>query len=428
MPTDAGCVGGSVSKLSVTMSNEVMSQIIRLLYITAVPRTQVSFLRGQNGFMAERGFELHSICTPGPGLEELHKRDGVEVHPISITRLITPFRDLLSLFRVYWTLRRVKPTIIHVSTPKAALMGALAATAAGVPIRLFLVRGLATENTRGMKRRLFRVAERLTAALCHRTVFVSKSLQKFAWKEGIVPFGEGAIAANGMSNGVNTSHFCPDSVKERRRQGAGGETEECPLQVLGFVGRLCRDKGIEDLVVAWDELREEFPQLRLLLVGDWEAERPVSSKVRQRLENDPKVCLAGQVADVRGDLKSMTVFAYPSYREGFPNAPMEAAAMGLPVVATQVAGCVDAVQDGVTGTLVPPRDPEALAAAIRRYLNDPALRRQHGMAGRERVVRDFRPEIVWEAMYQEYVRLLEERGLPVPVQDSSMADSNRRAA
>jgi lipopolysaccharide/colanic/teichoic acid biosynthesis glycosyltransferase len=146
-------------------------------------------------------------------------------------------------------------------------------------------------------------------------------------------------------------------------------------------------------------------------VGPWEENDKVSQSVRHDLESDPRVVLVGSQHDVAPFYKCMSMFVYPSHgTEGFPNAPMEAAAMALPVIASRVVGCVDAVVDGITGALVPPRDPRALAAAIRRYFKDPELRWEHGRAGRERVVRDFRQELIWEAFYQVYLQALKKEG------------------
>ena len=392
---------------------------VRLAYITTIPGTQWMFLRGQNAYLSARGFELHAISSPGPRLTAVGERDGATVHPVPIARTIAPLRDLVSLVKLYRTLRRVRPQIVQVSTSKAALLGAIAARLARVPIRVFLVRGLASEHVRGFKHWLFQRLERLTAQLCNSVLCVSPSLLEHAQAEGILRAREGLVPGNGMSNGIDAERFNPETVGPAElpavdRSAKNGRPESHEF-VVGFVGRLADDKGIGDLAAAWRVLRREFVNSRLLLVGAWEAAASVSALVREDLEADPRVIFTGRVEDVAPYYKRMDLFIFPSHgSEGFPNAPTEAACMGIPVVATNVIGCVDSVRDGITGTLVPPSDPEALVEAIRTYLDDGELRKQHGRNGRERVLREFRPETVWEAMYAEYCRLLEANGLPLP--------------
>jgi glycosyltransferase involved in cell wall biosynthesis len=183
--------------------------------------------------------------------------------------------------------------------------------------------------------------------------------------------------------------------------------------VAGFVGRIVRDKGLIELTKAWQVLRDEFPMLHLLLAGFFEPFDPVPPEVERILRTDPRIHLAGYVDNPAPIYAASDVFAFPTYREGFGLVAVEAAAMELPVVATRIPGVVEAVEDGVTGTLVPPRDAEALARAIRIYLNDPDLRRRHGRAGRDRALRRFDPEKLCDEMYREYLDLLRERGLPV---------------
>ena len=387
---------------------------MRLAYVTTLPITQFLFLRGQNDYMARHGFELHAVCSPGQELDRLVERDGVAAHPVPISRRIAPGADLVALVRLYLVLRRIRPHVAHLSTPKAALLGAIAVWAARVPVRVYFVRGTATEGAAGRSRTLFRLLETLTARLCTATICVAPSLLRFLRDEGIVRPGEGTVLACGMSNGVDAERFA--AADAARAPGAA--------PVIGFVGRLARDKGVEDLAAAWRVLRERFPDARLLLVGPWEDEGAVAPECRAALEADARVEMPGLVSDPVPWLARMTVFAYPSHgTEGFPNAPMEAAAAGLPVVATRVVGCVDAVVDGETGRLVPPADPRALADAVAVYLGDAALARAHGRAGRLRVRRDFQREAIWAALLGAYRRGLEQAGVaPAPQARAAVAE------
>jgi glycosyltransferase involved in cell wall biosynthesis len=184
--------------------------------------------------------------------------------------------------------------------------------------------------------------------------------------------------------------------------------------VLGFVGRIVRDKGIEELAQAWCAVRDEHPEARLLVVGPFEPQDPVAPETEALLRSDPRIHLTGMDWNTPPLYAAMDALVLPTYREGFPNTPLEAAAMGLPVIATRIPGCVDAVADGLTGTLVPPADAHALADAMRKYLANPALRRAHGVAGQERIRLSFRQEVIWGELFALYVRLLQRQKLPAP--------------
>jgi glycosyltransferase involved in cell wall biosynthesis len=223
------------------------------------------------------------------------------------------------------------------------------------------------------------------------------------------------VFAGGSGNGVDAiQRFHPERFDQSERAAIRSELGVAPGDlVIGFVGRIVRDKGIRELAAAWQELRELHPRARLVLVGPIEPQDPIDPAVMRQLAADDRVTLTGEVADTSRLYAAFDVVVLPSYREGFPNVPLEAAAMELPVVATQIPGCVDAVVDGETGTLAAPRDALALRDAILRYLDDPDLRRCHGLAGRARVLREFRQEDIWRAIYHEYARLLADRGIPM---------------
>jgi len=268
----------------------------------------------------------------------------------------------------------------------------------------------------GVKRAVLRWAEKISCGLSHQVLCISHSLRDVAVSEGICSPEKIKVLGCGSGQGVDgRDRFNPRRINRLAGSRLRREYDiPADAPVVAFIGRIVRDKGMLELVAAWNRLRERFPSLHLLIAGRFEPQDRVAPEVERVLREDDRIHLAGYVEDTPSFYSAMDVLVFPTYREGFPNVLLEAAAMEVPVVATRIPGCVDAVEDGVTGTLVPVRDAEALADATERYLRDPQLRRRHGRAGRRRVLRDFRPEVIREAMYQEYVRLREAKGLPVP--------------
>jgi glycosyltransferase involved in cell wall biosynthesis len=388
---------------------------IRLLHLTTIPMS-LTFLRGQPAYMAARGMEVQALSSPDPALLAFGEAEGVPVHGVRMLRRISPLQDLGALARVVRVLRRVRPHIVHAHTPKGGLLGMLAAWQARVPVRIYHMRGLPMATAMGKRRALLRTTERASCALAHRVFCVSHSLRDVAVAEGLCPPEKITVPGGGSGQGVDAAgRFDPARLPEGTRTAVrAGFGIPADAPVVGFIGRVVRDKGVGELAEAWGRLRADFPDARLLVVGPFEPQDPLAPAVEAALRNDPRVVLAGEDWDTPRLYAAMDVVVLPSYREGFPNVPLEAAAMELPVVATRVPGCVDAVADGETGTLVPARDGSALETALRAYLADAALRRVHGRAGRARVMRAFRRELVWEAIFQEYAHLLRARGLPAP--------------
>jgi len=326
-------------------------------------------------------------------------------------RRITPLRDLVALFRIWRILRTARPCVVHAHTPKAGLLGMVAAWLARVPVRIYHLHGLEHLNRTGLLRRLLRFTDRTACALANRVLCVSRSNREIAIADAICPAHKIRVLLNGSINGVDTERFSPpDAASRHAAREALGLSDQA--FVVGFVGRVVREKGLVELADAWRVLRDEFPDLRLLIVGGHERQRdPVPQEVMERLASDRRVILRGQDWDTPRMYAAMDVLVLPTHREGFGVAALEAAAMGLPVIATRIPGCVDAVLDGVTGTLVPAHDAPSLAAAIRNYRTDPELRRLHGRAGRMRVLGQFRQEAMWRATADEYHALMAEHGL-----------------
>jgi lipopolysaccharide/colanic/teichoic acid biosynthesis glycosyltransferase len=382
----------------------------RLVHVTTVPQT-LGFLTGQADFLREEGLETFAISSPGEELDRFCERENVRGFAIEMARQITPWRDLIAVWRISKILRRLKPQIVHAHTPKAGLLAMIAARTCGVPVRIFHVHGLPHSTATGVRRRLLKWSTKIACALATRVLCVSFSIRDAAIAESLVPAGKIAVPANGSINGIDAlGVFNPDSLaggtRERVRARLGIAPES---RVIGFVGRAVNDKGLRELAQAWRRIREEFPDLHWIIVGAEEPHDPLPAEAADVLRNDSRVHVTGWRHDLPQFYSAMDVMVLPSYREGFPVTPLEAAAMRVPVAATRIAGCVEAIEDGHTGTLIPPRDPAEIARAVRAYLADPELRRAHGNAARNRVLEKYRPIEIWRALASEYSRLLKRR-------------------
>ncbi len=377
----------------------------RLIHVTTVPASFV-FLEYQVEHLLDAGWEVEMVTSPGPGADAFSRRFGARVHTVKMERAITPVRDLDALARLTDLLLDRAPDIVHAHTPKGGLLGMMSATAALVPSRVYHMRGLVTLTASGLKRRMLVEAERMSCRLAHRVICQSASLRRAAMDQNLAPAEKLSVLAKG-SNGVDTDRFDPAvwaSEGRTIRRGLGISDDDL---VIGFVGRLVHDKGIDELAEAWRNLRTSFANAHLVLVGPWEERDPVPAATRRALETDPRVHLVGFQRPTEPWYAAFDMLTLPSHREGFPNVPLEAAAMELPVVSTFATGCIDAVDDGSTGRLVPVGDARGLEHALRAYIEDEELRDRHGKAGRARVLRDFRPEIIQvevESLYNELLR------------------------
>lgn len=389
--------------------------MVRLALIVTSPVTARVLMRGQLSDLASRGFEVCLITSPGFEVDEVRDREGVDVIEVPMAREISFASDLVSTWRVYRALRRLRPQIANASTPKAGLIGMLAAYLAGVPVRIYLNRGLRLETKTGFSRWVLKCAERIASKCANHVIFVSHSLRLRYLELGLGPPEKTIVLGSGSSNGVDVERYRPvaegnpGKLRQRlaKQLGIRGDT-----LVVGFVGRLTQDKGIRDLFEAFTKLLLRCPEAHLLLVGEFEEGDPLPEELRARLKEHPKVSITGMVKDPAPYYEAFTVLAFPSYREGLPNVPLEAAACGLPVVGYVATGTIDAIEDGVSGTLVPIGDIEAFSAALSSYLEEPRKAASHGAAGRRRIERCFRRELVWEQWAKTYEELLDKCNPP----------------
>jgi len=347
-------------------------------------------LTGRLRALREAGFRVTLISSPGELLDRTAAREGVEAIGLRMEREIAPLADVVSLLRLWWLLVRLRPDVAEFSTPKAGLLGSIASLFAGVPARIYMLRGLKLETATGFKRAVLLTAERVTSACAQVVLCNSRSMRAEAVALGVAPMEKLRLLGDGSSNGVNVERFSPGTSDVRARLKI---PTDAPL--VGFVGRLTRDKGIPELIEAFDGILQREPRAVLMLVG-WfdESEDALDARWKERIGAHPRIYCTGFVPDTAPYYRAMDLMVLPTWREGFPNVVLEAAASGIPVVTTGCTGSRDSVLDNLTGLLVPPGDAAAISDAVLMLLCQPMRRRQMGSAGRRWVVDHFSDERV----------------------------------
>jgi glycosyltransferase involved in cell wall biosynthesis len=323
----------------------------------------------------EMGMDTTVVAPGGPGEDPALMCPGVRFRSVSMKREISPVRDIWTLWQLSRMLRSIRPAITNMSTPKMGFLGGIAAFAAGVPHRIYTLRGLRYETTRSWKRALLMACERIACLSAHQVICISRSVKDTVLRDGITDASKVVLLGERASEGIRLlDRPVPDANSELALRRLLDIPEGS--QVLGFVGRLTRDKGIQQLVECCQILRGEGRDVHLLLLGAFELGDPVDPATAAWIRSCPQVHWRGYVANPEPYYPLMDLFVFPTHREGLGKVLLEAAAAGKPVVSTRTTGVVDVVLDGVTGILVPPGDSEALAQAARRILDD------NGMAAR----------------------------------------------
>jgi glycosyltransferase involved in cell wall biosynthesis len=384
-----------------------------VVHVTTIDMSLELLLGPQLEAIAAAGYRVVGASAPGPHVETLTRR-GIEHVPLAhATRAMAPAEDARALAELVGLFRRIRPAIVHTHTPKPGIYGRLAARLARVPVVVNTVHGLyALPEDPWPKRAVVYGLERLAATCSDAELLVSP--------EDLTTLRRLRVPADRLTvigNGVDLERFDPrtvtprDRAAARRELGATGDDDV----VVGLVGRLVREKGYPEVFEAAARLRPLWPELRIAVVGPEEPNKAdgLTAADRQAAEQ-AGVRFLGARDDVVRLYAGMDIHVLASHREGFPLSPMEAAAMGIPVVATDIRGCREAVVDGVTGLLVPPRDPGALAGAIARLAYDPDERRRLGRAARRRAQDAFDHRRSIDLVLATYERLLARAGHPVP--------------
>jgi glycosyltransferase involved in cell wall biosynthesis len=381
-----------------------MNKIIRT---STVSVSLDKLLEGQLKYL-NRFYNVLAVSGASKSLEVVKEREGVRVIPIKMQRNISLFEDLISLWKLYKIFKREKPLIIHSITPKAGLLSMLAGLFAGVPIRMHTFTGLIFPTRTGFMQKVLIAMDRLLCS-CATHVYpegqgVKKDLQDFNITKKPLK-----VLANGNINGINTSYFNSSLFQTKEivnlRKNLGFNEQDV---VFVFVGRMVGDKGINELIMAFKQLINNNQQLtvKLLLVGPFEEKLDrLQAATLIEIEDNPNIISVGSQQDVRPYFVLSNVLVFPSYREGFPNVVIQAGAMGLASIVTNINGCNEIIKEGKNGWIIPVKDEEAILNAMQNCLTNTKELNRLSKNSRNLIVNRYKQKVVWEAILNEYKTL-----------------------
>lgn len=380
----------------------------KIIRIATVPLSLDKLLEGQLAFL-NRHFKVVGVSSDGAQLKQVAKREGVRVLPIEMERSIAPLKDLVSLWKLYRLFRNEKPLMVHSITPKAGLLSMIAAYFANVPIRIHTFTGLVFPSKKGFLKLLLIQMDKFLCAFATHVYPEGKGVKNDLLKYKITkkPL---KILANGNVNGINLEVFnrqnFPNDQISTLRTSLGIQENDF---VFIFVGRLVGDKGINELIGAFKKLTAngQQPQAKLLLVGPFEHELdPLQSVTLNSIKNSPNIISVGYQDDVSLYFAIANVLVFPSYREGFPNVVLQAGAMELPSIVTNINGCNEIILEGKNGWVIPVKNEEALEQAMLNCVLDEEAFKYAKSNSRQMIKNRFQQKEVWEALLIEYNLLI----------------------
>ena len=376
----------------------------KIIRTSTVATSLNTFCRGTLRDLS-RLYDVVAVSTPDHELQEIAQREGIRVIGVPMSRPIAPLRDLVSLWRLIRVFRHERPAMVHSITPKAGLLSMIAAWICRVPVRLHTFTGLVFPTATGLKKRILILTDRITCACATH----------------IVPEGEGVkadlinynitrkplqVLGYGNIRGIDLDHYrrSPEVMEKALT------LRKPNLFTFVFIGRVVRDKGIDELVEAFSLLHSEHPQTRLILVGRAEDNLdPVSPNTRRTIASHPAIEAVGNQSDVRPWLAASDALVFPSYREGFPNVVIEAGALDLPSIVTDINGSREIIVHGQNGIIVPPRNAQALLQAMTQFVQNPQATQAMALKARQMIASRFEKSFVQKCLFDYYNQILGEK-------------------
>ena len=377
----------------------------KIIRVTTIPVSIKILLKGQLKFINQY-FDVFGVSSEGKELDDVARDEGVRTVPLNMSRQFTPLRDLVSLMKMILLFRKESPDIVHSHTPKAGIVAMLAAFLCNVPNRLHTVAGLPVMNKVGLTRIILLAVEWITCKCATKIYPNSKGLETFLTDVVNVPSKKLKVLGSGSSNGVDTRYFnlTPDLQESSKIFKTKYGLDDC--FVFTFIGRIVKDKGIEELIDAYGRLSSEVENVRLVITG-WEEPLtdPISNHSQAILKNNTGIVCTGFMDDIRPSLGASDCLVLASYREGFPNVVMQAACMNVPSIVSNINGCNEIIQDGSNGLVVEPKSTDDLYYAMKRLESDRGLLSDLAAKSRDSVVEKYDREKFQKIILAEYQSL-----------------------
>ncbi|MEI7508613.1 MAG: glycosyltransferase family 4 protein [Flavobacterium sp.] len=378
----------------------------KLIRITTVPISLDKLLSGQLKFM-NSFYDVIAVSSEKEYLAKIGKKENVATFHLEMSRKITPIQDVFAVLKLVLFLRKEKPLIVHTHTPKAGIVGMLAAFLARVPNRFHTVAGMPLLEESGFKRKILDFVERLTYHFATKVYPNSFGLKNIIENNNYCSSTKLKVLANGSTNGIDTSFFSrdlfPEADNKKLRRLLHISSDDF---VFIFVGRLVTDKGINELVIAFEKLEKEQPLAKLLLVGDYENDLdPLSPLTIQIIKQNKSIISVGFQNDVRSFFAIADCLVFPSYREGFPNVVMQAGAMSLPCIVSDINGCNEIIVQNKNGLIIPVKNQNVIFETMKLVISDVELFNEMKKAAREMILKRYEQKVVWLSILKEYQKV-----------------------
>lgn len=386
------------------MGNSYLNIKKKFFIVTTIPAT-LNFFKGNLSFL-NTYYHVCAISSEKERLREIAQREGVEHREIPMKRQISLFWDIVCLLKFLLLFLRERPDIVHGNTPKASMLSMVASWITRVPVRIYMCHGLRYQGTSGKLRKLLMFMERLSCSCATEVICVSKGVRDTLVNNGICKNEKAVVVGHGSAAGIDLNYFSPNAVKENKSIRQQLDISEKSF-VFIFIGRIVADKGIDELVSTFSRLTEEGLDLDLIIVGPAERDlNPISDSSLEEIRKNKRIHAVGRQSDIRPYLLASDTMVFPSYREGFGMVLIEASAMGIPVISSDIIGCNEIIMNGINGKLIPAKNAEALYQEMKWFYEHKDLEvMQMKNVTREMVENRYEQRMVWSLLLTEYQRL-----------------------